>query len=159
ALEMAAEVRAEWGFGSEIIARGFRKHRELASSDRRLVAETVYGLIRMDRRLDAIVDELVARPRELRPVARDELKLLLCGAREGVPLEALAAEGGRLLPAERVDLRHAVGDEAGLGRRQGLEREAVRLSYPTWMIELFASDVGREGGLALAAAMNRRAPL
>jgi len=57
-LEMAAEARAEWGFASDIIARTFRKHRELASSDRRLCSETVYGLIRMNRRLDAIVDEL-----------------------------------------------------------------------------------------------------
>ena len=58
ALEIAAEARAEWGFATDIIARTFRAHRELASGARRLIAETVYGLIRMDRRLDAIVDEL-----------------------------------------------------------------------------------------------------
>ena len=65
ALEIAAEARAEWGYASDIIARAFRAHRELGSSERRLIAETVYGLVRWDRRLDAIVDELVrgARPR------------------------------------------------------------------------------------------------
>src|SRR5262249_14353730 len=153
ALEVAAEVRAEWGFATDVIARAFRKHRELASGDRRLVAETVYGLIRADRLLDAIVDELVARPRELAPVARDQLKLLVYEAREGVPAEALAAEGARAA-GEKVDLGRAAGDEAGLGRRQGLDREAVRLSYPTWMVELFANDLGPEAGLAVAAAMN-----
>jgi len=158
ALEMAAEVRAEWGYATDVMARGFRKHRELPSGDRRLVAETVYGLIRMDRRLDAIVDELVARPRELAPVARDGLKLIVHEAREGVPLAALEGEAGRLV-RERIDLSRAVGDEAGLGRREGLEREAVRLSYPTWMVELFVNDLGREAGLAVAAAMNQRAPM
>ena len=59
ALEIAAEARAEWGFATDIVARAFRAHRELSSGARRLVSETVYGLIRMDRRLDAIVDELV----------------------------------------------------------------------------------------------------
>jgi 16S rRNA (cytosine967-C5)-methyltransferase len=52
-----------------------------------------------------------------------------------------------------------VAEDAGLGARRGLEREAVRLSYPTWMIELFVEDHGEAEGLALAEAMNRRAPL
>jgi 16S rRNA (cytosine967-C5)-methyltransferase len=35
----------------------------------------------------------------------------------------------------------------------------VRLSYPTWLIELFAADLGQDQALALAEAMNRRAPM
>src|SRR5579863_5809454 len=86
ALEIAAEARAEWGFASELIARSFRAHRELASGDRRRISETVYGLIRMDRRLDAILEELAGREAsELSLPARDELKLLVYEAREGVP--------------------------------------------------------------------------
>ena len=73
-LEIAAEARAEWGFASDLIARAFRAHRELSSSDRRLVSETVYGLIRMDRRLGAILEELTSVT-ALAPHARDELKL------------------------------------------------------------------------------------
>jgi 16S rRNA (cytosine967-C5)-methyltransferase len=165
ALEIAAEARAEWGFASEIIARTFRAHRELASGDRRRIAETVYGLIRMDRRLDAILEEMLPAGIELSPPARDALKLLVYEAREGVPLEALAAEAaalGREARAARgstIDLARAVGDEAGLARRTGLEREAVRLSYPTWMIETFVNDLGASDGVALAEAMNRRAPM
>jgi len=33
-LEIAAEARAEWGFATDIIARTFRAHRELASGAR-----------------------------------------------------------------------------------------------------------------------------
>src|SRR6478672_5909366 len=99
ALEIAAEARAEWGYASEIIARSFRAHRELASRDRRSVSETVYGLIRMDRRLGAILEELVGASgaAEPSPLARDELKLLIYEARDGVPAEALAADVRRLL--------------------------------------------------------------
>jgi 16S rRNA (cytosine967-C5)-methyltransferase len=157
ALEIAAEARAEWGFATDIIARTFRAHRELSSGDRRLVSETVYGLIRMNRRLDAVVDELPASA-ALGPLARDELKLLVYEARSGVPVEALAAEAQRLV-RESIDLSRTAGDEAGLGNRRGLDREATRLSYPTWLIELLIEDYGDAEGLALAEAMNRRAPM
>jgi len=154
---MAAEARAEWGFASDIIARTFRKHRELASSDRRLCSETVYGLIRMNRRLDAIVDELPGSG-ALSPLARDELKLLVYEARTGVPAEALSVEAQRIVRGA-IDLQKASGDEAGLSGRRGLDREAVRLSYPTWLIEMFVEDYGQTDGLTLAEAMNRRAPM
>ena len=157
ALEIAAEARAEWGFASDIIARSFRAHRELASSDRRLCAETVYGLIRMNRRLDAIVEELPGSG-ALSPLARDELKLLVHEARSGVPTEALAAEAQRVVRGS-IDLARAAGDDAGLSGRRGLDREAVRLSYPTWLIEMFVEDYGEAEGLVLADAMNRRAPM
>jgi 16S rRNA (cytosine967-C5)-methyltransferase len=159
ALEIAAEARAEWGFASDIIARSFRAHRELASGDRRRISETVYGLIRMDRRLDAILEELAGKDlRELSAPARDELKLLIHEVREGLPVEAAQAEAARLLRGD-VELARATAEDAGLGKRAGLEREAVRLSYPTWMLEQFTNDLGPEGGTALADAMNRRAPM
>jgi 16S rRNA (cytosine967-C5)-methyltransferase len=164
ALEIAAEARAEWGYASEIIARSFRAHRELASADRRRISETVYGLIRMDRRLDAILEELVGRDlpdlAELAPAARDELKLLVFEAREGLPLEAVKPEARRLLGVEvDLDVSRLVQEDAGLGKRAGIEREAVRLSYPTWMLETFTNDLGGEAGRALAQRMNERAPM
>ena len=164
ALEIAAEARAEWGFATEIIARTFRAHRELASGARRLISETVYGLIRMDRRLDAIVDELAHRAgREVQmalrgPLARDELKLLVYEARSGVPVEALVADVKRLV-REPIDLARALGDDAGLGGRTGIDREATRLSYPTWLMEAWVADYGAADATALAEAMNQRAPL
>jgi 16S rRNA (cytosine967-C5)-methyltransferase len=159
-LELAAEARAEWGYATDLISTAFRKHRELGSGDRRLVSETVYGLIRWDRRLDAIADELLARRRERREplslVARGELKLLIHELRQGA---TVAPEELRRLLHVEPDLTSLTGEEAGLGSRSGLEREAVRRSYPTWLLERFVADVGEAEGLALADAMNRRAPL
>jgi 16S rRNA (cytosine967-C5)-methyltransferase len=181
ALEIAAEARSEWGYASELIARAFRANRHLGSSDRRNVAETVYGLIRQDRRLDAIVDEML-RPasagsggstdRALSPVARDELKLLVYELRSGLPPAAVKADVRRLATSAALDLgapaaggppaldvERALGDDAGLGARVGIEREAVRLSYPTWLLERLTTDRGLPAALALAEAMNRRAPM
>jgi hypothetical protein len=91
----------------------------------------------MDRRLDAIVDELTrrggGRDGALAPLTRDELKLLVYEARGGVPVEALAADVKRLL-REPIDLSRAIAEDAGLAGRSGLDREATRLSYPTWLL-------------------------
>jgi 16S rRNA (cytosine967-C5)-methyltransferase len=118
----------------------------------------------MDRRLDAILEELVGGA-PMPPHARDDLKLLVYEARSGIPGGALAADAKRLAAAIRpgggltLDLERAAAEDAGLGTRRGLDREAVRLSYPTWLLELFASDLGQDEALALAEAMNRRAPM
>jgi 16S rRNA (cytosine967-C5)-methyltransferase len=164
-LEIAAEARAEWGFASDIIARACRARRDLSSGGRRRVAEAVYGLIRMDRRLDAIVDSLPGLGAELSPVLRDELKLLMLDLREGMPIEAAEGELARLGLGKgsrlgaRIDLGGVTDEDAGLGARAGLEREAVRLSYPTWLVERFVNDLGPSEGLAACVAMNQRAPM
>ena len=161
-LEIAAEARAEWGFATDILAHAFREHRELSSGDRRMVAEAVYGLLRWERRLEAIVHELLGSSRgQLRPVseiARQELKLLVYELRGGVPAEALTVEARRLAGKD-LDLSAAASEEAGLGGRSGLDREAMRVSYPTWLFERFVANFGEKDATTLASAMNSRAPM
>ena len=164
ALQIAAEARAEWGFLTDIIAVAFRANRQLGSGDRRLISETVYGLVRWERRLEAVADELIAAaqgrgvPEVLSPAGRQELKLVAYELRHGLPVDAAKADVRRILRRD-VDLSLVAADDAGLGRSAGLEREALRLSYPTWMLERMVKDLGEADALALAAAMNDRAPL
>jgi 16S rRNA (cytosine967-C5)-methyltransferase len=161
-LEIAAEARAEWGFATDILARAFRERRDLGSNDRRMVAETVYGLLRWERRLEAIVSELLASSRGRRELisamARQELKLLVYEARNGIPIEALSADVRRLAGRE-LDLAMAVSDDAGLAGREGVDREAMRVSYPTWLFQRFVESHGEKDATALATAMNTRAPM
>jgi 16S rRNA (cytosine967-C5)-methyltransferase len=161
-LELAAEARAEWGFATDILARAFRQERQLPSGDRRMVAESVYGLLRWERRLEAIVSEMLEAPRSrLRPVselARQELKLLVYELRNGVPAEALAGDARRLAGRD-LDLGGAFAEEAGLGNHTGIDREALRLSYPTWLYERFVASLGEPAAARLATAMNSRAPM
>jgi 16S rRNA (cytosine967-C5)-methyltransferase len=166
ALEMAAEARAEWAYTSDVIARAFRTHRELGSHERRVVAETVYGLVRWHRRLAAIVDEMEAVVGEgISVQARDELLLLAHEAQQGGDRAAIRAELARLLPGlsslsrgESLVARLSAED-AGLGAARGLDREALRLSYPTWLLERLVADLGMDQAGQLAEALNRRAPL
>jgi len=129
ALEIAAEARAEWGYTSDLIATTFRKHRELGSGDRRLISETVYGLVRWERRLEAIVEDLLARRRgrkePVAPAALAALKLLVYELREGPTVAPEAArDEGRGLAGADVDVEAAVGADAGLAGHRGLDREA-----------------------------------
>jgi len=162
ALELAAEARAEWGYASDVIGRAFRTHRELGSSERRRISETVYALIRHDRRLAAIVDELLAPAvragEQPSPIVRDELKLIALELREGLPVEAARADVKRLVRTD-LPLDAVPEPDAGLGAAAGLEREALRASMPTWLVERVTAERGVEAGLALLGAMNQRAPL
>ena len=161
ALQVAAEARSEWGYASDIIARTFRAHRELGSTERRRIAETVYSLIRLDRRLDSIVDALLQPvPRGDAPsrVARDELKLIALELREGLPPEAVKGDLKRHVRTA-LDPSVAVGPDAGLLRVGEPEREAVRLSAPTWLYERLREERGQAEAAALLGAMNERAPL
>jgi 16S rRNA (cytosine967-C5)-methyltransferase len=161
-LQLAAEARAEWGFATEIVARAFREDRQLSSGDRRQVAETVYGLVRWERRLEAILDEALARSRGRHDapsaLARQELKLIIYELRSGIPEAAVKADVRRLVGRD-LDLSDVVSDDAGLGNRQGLDREALRVSYPTWLFERLAAAHGEKETMALASAMNGRAPM
>jgi 16S rRNA (cytosine967-C5)-methyltransferase len=161
-LEIAAEARAEWGFASDLVATAFRRNRQLGSADRRLVSETVYGLIRGERRLEAIIEELAGhrlhRKDPISPIARAELKLLVYELRSGVAGEVLGPDFQRLVRAP-VDLAALAAEDAGLAGRSGLDREATRLSYPTWLLERLVADRGEAEALSLAAALNTRAPL
>jgi 16S rRNA (cytosine967-C5)-methyltransferase len=144
------------------LARAFRERRDLASSDRRMVAETVYGLLRWERRLESIVEEMLSSSRGRREIisamARQELKLLVYQLRNGIPAEAVKADLRRLAGRD-LDLDLATADDAGLAGRSGVDREAMRVSFPTWLFQRFIDSHGEEHATALATAMNTRAPM
>ena len=83
----------------------------------------------------------------LAPLTRDELKLLVFEARG----RAGRGAGGRRRRgscASRSILRARSREDAGLGGRTGLDREATRLSYPTWLLEAWVADYGGRGDRA-----------
>jgi 16S rRNA (cytosine967-C5)-methyltransferase len=150
-----AEARRDWRYTSDVIAREFRRRRELQSAARREVAERVYGLVRMQRRLDAVLAWLL-RPSgrtvtDLGTAAADRLRYLLYRTTiEGVAVGEIAAELARAgIAPERV----ADSDKA-LRADLGLE-----LSYPDWLCALMVSELGPEEARTLLAALNQRAAL
>ena len=51
-LELWQRTRLDWGFVSDRLSQTFRKESWLGSSERRFVAETLYGLVRHLRRIE-----------------------------------------------------------------------------------------------------------
>jgi 16S rRNA (cytosine967-C5)-methyltransferase len=160
AARIAVDVLASGAHASDELSRAFRAARPRDAARGRIVA-AVHDLLRFDRRLEAILAEAAPRaPHRSAPAARAraEAKLLLLELRAGAPPAAL-------LPAlrERLGaappLRALLREDAGLAGLAGLEREAVRLSFPTLLLARLAAGLGEAEALALADALNRPAPL
>jgi 16S rRNA (cytosine967-C5)-methyltransferase len=160
-LSLAARARADWGFASTILATGFREAR-FGQTERRLVAEAVYGQIRLHRRIDhALAFGLRPTGRTLeelppgeRDLARHLAWLVIAGG--AAPAEAVAAAPGRVAPAIRA-LEREPQALAAIGDPQ--RRLAVELSYPDWIVARFIAELGLEEATRLCAEMNGRAPL
>jgi len=71
-LELWQRTRLDWGFVSDRLSTTFRRERSLGSSERRFVAETLYGMVRHLRRIDAAIAAGARRTAS----PRDEQRLL-----------------------------------------------------------------------------------
>jgi 16S rRNA (cytosine967-C5)-methyltransferase len=160
AARVAGEVLASGAHASDALQRAFRTARP-SDAARGRIARAVHDLLRFDRRLEAILAEAAPHRRRGRaapPRARAEAKLLVLELRAGTPPAAL-------LPALRERLAAApplaalLAEDAGLAGLAGIEREAVRLSFPTPLLARLAAELGEAEALRLADALNRPAPL
>lgn len=162
ALQLAAEIRCEWAYAADVLNRGVRTHKNIGAKVRRQLSHTVYSLVRFDRRLNAICDEIPKGQRgpvrDLSDVTRDEAKLLILELASGVNADLILPELRRVfgfaVPASAI-----VRPDAGLRRRKGIEREATRLSFPDWMVEKLGQDHGGAKAAGILDALNGRAPL
>jgi len=124
-----------------VLSRYFREHRQLGHRDRGLVAESVYGILRRLRWLRRLCGEH-ATPREL----------LLAWLARGEGWSARQFEG-LVSPAELqwlADIKAADAEGGTLAERADL---------PDWLADRLLAAHGEEGVLALAAGLNRPAPL
>src|SRR5512134_2016977 len=54
-LELWQRTRIDWGFVTDRLSATFRKERWIGAQERRFVAETLYGMVRHLRRVDAAI--------------------------------------------------------------------------------------------------------
>jgi 16S rRNA (cytosine967-C5)-methyltransferase len=146
-LEVHGLVHDQGWLADRALERTLRRERALFASERRAVAEAVYGVVRWQGQLD-----------------------LLLGGRPSLALRYaawLARFGG--VPAPDAARRLGVPGKALVGLADGaariaaipdpVERLAAEASLPRWIAARFASELGLDQARALAAAMNERAPL
>ena len=149
-LELWQRTRMDWGFVSDRLATTFRKERWLGAHERRFVGETLYGLVRHLRRVDAAI----ARGRKTTKPPRDLERLLALLVLEKLIEPARAAREVRELDWQAV----ATIDDAIAHERKPAARIALAASLPDWLAARLVADWGEQAE-ALALALNERAPM
>lgn len=140
-LELWQRTRMDWGFVTDRLAQAFRRERWLGAHDRRVVAETLYGMVRYARTIDAGLGGTAVQDTD-----RIAAYFLLTNV--------LAPDA---LPDGRDWLRvKTTFDKLKTGSLR--DQVALGESLPDWLADQLIADVG-ERALPLALALNQRAPM
>ncbi|WP_419925538.1 transcription antitermination factor NusB [Candidatus Poriferisocius sp.] len=126
---------------------------ELPERDAGLITELVYGATRMRRALDHLIDGFVSEPpdlntRNLLRIGAYQLHMMATPAYAAVS-ETVAAAPRRLRGFVNAVLRR-VADMT-----PAWPTDAIRLSYPDWMVERLEHDLGHGEARAALEQMNR----
>jgi 16S rRNA (cytosine967-C5)-methyltransferase len=173
ARSLAVRILGARGEGVEAALARALDRSSLGAEDRRLLAETVLGTMRMQRHLDCRLDQILgARARRLAP----RLRVILRTA------------AYQLLFLDRVPAYAAVNEAVTLARREGHEGWAslanavlrkvtreplpdegraadpiaalgIELSYPDWIVHRVVAELGLDDAHAFLEAGNRPHPV
>jgi 16S rRNA (cytosine967-C5)-methyltransferase len=148
-LELWQRTRMDWGFVTDRLATTFRRETWIGSHERRFVGETLYGLVRHLRRVDAAL----ARGSKAQRAPRDLERLIALLVLEHLIEPEHAA---RVLP---LDWNAVAGVDDAIARERKLApRIALAASLPDWLAQRLVADWGDEAE-PLALALNQRAPM
>jgi len=146
-LEVHGLVHDQAWLADRALERALRRERGLWAQERRAVADAVYGIVRWQGQLDALLGG--------RPSLAERYAAWL--ARFGGIAPADAARRLAVAPARLAGLEGA--DERIAAVADPVDRLSLAASLPRWIAERFAAQLGLEEARALAGAMNERAPL
>ncbi len=152
-----ALVRIEAGAYSHVVLPAMLRATDLSERDRAQATALVYGALRAQRRLDALLAPVSARPIEaLDPEVRASLRL---GAEQLVQgVAPYAAVDETVAAAPRRARGYVNGVLRALARTGPRFAEpsddAVALSYPDWIVERLRQDLGAADARRALAAGN-----
>jgi 16S rRNA (cytosine967-C5)-methyltransferase len=145
----------EHGAYANIVLPRMLERSELDKRDRAFATELVYGVCRMRRACDWLVDRFVLS--DLDPLVR---ALLRVGAFQLVfldtPPHAAVAATVEASPRKVRGLVNAVLRRVSTAGRDWPDA-ATELSYPDWIIDRLTDDLGQVDGIAALRAMNEAA--
>ena len=142
-------TRLDWGYLKDSLSSVFRENKGLGSSERRLVAESIYGMVRHKRRLETALKSSKLRNQKSEARARlYGLWLLEMGLQKS-DLDSVD-HGMRLEDVLSVDER--------ISKLKKLEQLAIGHSLPDFLAEKLLTQYGDDAFL-LAASLNHRAPM
>lgn len=149
-LELWQRTRMDWGFVTDRLSTTFRKETWIGAHERRFISESLYGLVRHLRRIDAGIE----RGRRVKKPPRDMERLIALFVLEKLvtPEQAKRAEA-------ELDWAAVAGiDDAIAAERKAVQRIALAASLPDWLAARLVADWG-ERAERLALALNERAPM
>ena len=149
-LEVLGLVREQGWLADRALERVLRRERRLYASERRAVAEAVYGILRSLGQLEW----LLGRESRPDPATLHALWLTQSGlaTADGAARRLGVAPGTVTRALDRAATRAAAISDP-------VERLAVQESLPAWIVERFIAELGLDEARVLARAMNERAPL
>jgi 16S rRNA (cytosine967-C5)-methyltransferase len=155
-LAIDALLRIEDGAYANLVLGGLLGRSTMASRDRALVTDLVYGTTRMRRACDWLVDRHLSH--DPPPVARAALRL---GAYQlavlGVAPHAAVATTVGAVPRRYRGVVNAVLRRVAAELPVEWPSAAVALSYPDWLIETLCTDLGEADAMDALAQMNEPA--
>ncbi len=163
-LSIYEEVRRDGARADQALQRVLRREKQLRSVERRAVSDAVYGLLRLQGR----VDHLLARALGTRKLSLDRLATptqhLLRYAAYLVAGEGQSPQSAAGLAGPEVSqwswVLDLVAKPAELGAPQDpIDALAAETSLPRWLAQLWSEQLGADETRKLAAALNQRAPL
>ncbi|MCU1377292.1 MAG: putative rRNA methyltransferase [Acidimicrobiales bacterium] len=125
---------------------------KLDARDRGFVTELVYGVTRMRRALDFLVDRFALRPLDI-----PTRNLLRLGAYQlhylRVPAHAAVSATVAIAPGKTRGLANAILRRVAEAPVTWPD-DATRLSYPDWLVDRLVNDLGADDALAALAVMD-----
>jgi 16S rRNA (cytosine967-C5)-methyltransferase len=164
-LEIYEEVRREGARADQALQRVLRREKQLRSVERRAVSDAVYGLLRLQGRVDHLLQRALAtRGAALAKLATPTQHLLryaaylIAGERQS-PESAVGLAGPEVAPWQWTLELVAQPERLGGGPGDALDALAAETSLPRWLAKLWSEQLGADETRALAGALNQRAPL
>ena len=163
-LEIYEQVRREGARADQALQRVLRREKQLRSVERRAVSDAVYGLLRLQGRVDHLLGKaLGTRGSALEKLATPTQHLLryaaflVIGDKHG--FESAAGMAGPEVAPYAWVLELVARPDGLAAPSDPVDALAAETSLPRWLAELWSGQLGPAETKALAAALNQRAPL
>ncbi len=156
-LEIYTRIRTEGQSADRVLDKVLRRERRLYSSERRAISETVYGLLRNERRLDFAIFGKITTPANIPEHTLFSLRFAAYCLQESAFSSAHLEAIKRLAGPFFYDLEKAPPELPDYFSAS--ERVAIHSSLPLFVAETLVQELGEAEAIALAQSFSIRAPL